>query len=359
LTVKLKFGRRSWLLLLLVLWVGCSSAPRRDPAIGEAFVGAASINLRRELGPRQPAVATLKHGERIEILRRHRVFVKVRTAGGVEGWTDSRLLFGAEQMKDLRWLAAQAAELPSQGAATAYGTLNLHNEPNRQAPSFDQLLEGERVEVVAHRLMPRVPYQPSAPPPPVLPTGPADDWSLVRTNDGKAGWALFRMLTMAVPDEVAQYAEGHRITSYFSLGTVKDRDVTKRNWLWTTIVRGLEPYEFDSFRVFVWSRRRHRYETAHIERNLKGYYPVQVEPAASESESPRFSLVIEDKDGQRYRRTYAFQGYRVRLVEKTPWTEPPLVLRRPPSRESEEVEQASKSVLIRAWEAIKGLWRRD
>ena len=50
----------------------------------------------------------------------------------------------------------------------------------------------------------------------------------------------------------------------------------KHNWLWTTIAKGLQPYEFDSARVFVWSQRRHRYETAYIERKLKGYYPVEV-----------------------------------------------------------------------------------
>ena len=39
-----------------------------------------------------------------------------------------------------------------------------------------------------------------------------DDWNLVRTLDGKVGWVLTRPLSMAIPDEVAQYAEGHRIT---------------------------------------------------------------------------------------------------------------------------------------------------
>ena len=65
-----------------------------------------------------------------------------------------------------------------------------------------------------------------------------DDWSLVRTPDGKAGWVLTRPLSMAIPDEVAQYAEGHRITSYFALGQVHDDDVVKNNWLWTTITKG-------------------------------------------------------------------------------------------------------------------------
>ena len=65
-----------------------------------------------------------------------------------------------------------------------------------------------------------------------------DDWSLVRTQDGKVGWVLTRALSMAIPDEVAQYAEGHRITSYFALGHIEDGDSVKNNWLWTTITKG-------------------------------------------------------------------------------------------------------------------------
>ncbi|MGH7973601.1 MAG: hypothetical protein ACREIC_33200, partial [Limisphaerales bacterium] len=153
-------------------------------------------------------------------------------------------------------------------------------------------------------------------PPEVKPV-PLDDWSLVRTRDGKVGWVLARMLTMNIPDEVAQYAEGHRITSYLPLGDVTDKDSgqMKHNWLWTTAVSGQIPYEFDSFRVFVWSLKRHRYETAYIERNVKGYYPVLAENLPGSDEKD-FSLVIEDKDGKLYKRTYAFSGYRVHLISK-------------------------------------------
>jgi hypothetical protein len=144
-----------------------------------------------------------------------------------------------------------------------------------------------------------------------------DDWSLVRTPEGKAGWVLTRMLNMAIPDEVAQYAEGHRITSYFALGQDKDGDVVKNNWLWTTITKGLEPYEFDSFRVFVWSHKHHRYETAYIERNVTGHFPVSV---TSANGIPSFTLILEDSNGQWQKKTYTFEGYRIHMVRKEPFT---------------------------------------
>src|SRR6202030_973377 len=61
-----------------------------------------------------------------------------------------------------------------------------------------------------------------------------DDWTLIRKQSGESGWVLSSRLYMAMPDEVAQYAEGHRITSYFSLGKIRDGDQQKDIWLWTT-----------------------------------------------------------------------------------------------------------------------------
>jgi hypothetical protein len=114
---------------------------------------------------------------------------------------------------------------------------------------------------------------------------------------------------------VAQYAEGRRIVSYFPLGEVQDGDKKKSQWLWTTIADGVHPYDFDSFRVFTWSLRRHRYETAHIERNIHGYAPVLLKKvelsmgngrAATTGQYPGFSICLENKEGQRVRRDYAF-----------------------------------------------------
>jgi hypothetical protein len=267
-------------------------------------------------------------------------------------------------------MAESVAQYPSHGQASIYEPLNMHFEPNRVSPSFWQIPDTAKVDVIGHKLTPRVQPPPPAPvvapkppppkrkskekpqtklPPPPPPPGPklpanwlalsvpkeeaeepeapkpepkptgpvpSDDWSLVRTKDGKVGWVLTRMLTMAIPDEVAQYAEGHRITSYFPLGQVQDGDTVKNNWLWTTIVKGMEPYEFDSFRVFVWSRKHHRYETAYIERNIVGHFPVEVAKAGGD---PNFSVVLEGNDGLLYRKTYSWEGYRIRMVKREPY----------------------------------------
>jgi hypothetical protein len=327
--------------------------------------------LRQELTPKAPVSATVKHGEKLQILEYKRRFVKVRTPQGAEGWTDNRQLLTPDQMTELRRMAESASHYPSQGAATAFEPLNMHTQPNRLSPSFWQIPDAAKIDIIGHKLAQRAqapepvarvappppkprrkksepkiapPPSPPAPKPPgnwlelsvpreepsedkkpdQKPTGPVamDDWSLVRTKDGKVGWVLTRALNLAIPDEVAQYAEGHRITSYFALGHVEDTDGAKNDWLWTTITKGLEPYEFDSFRVFVWSRKHHRYETAYIERKVVGHFPVEVDNSGA---VPRFSLILEDASGALFRKTYTFEGYRVRMVDKQPYQAAPSI----------------------------------
>jgi hypothetical protein len=337
------------------------------------------LGLHQDLSAKSAIAATVKHGEKLQILEyRHRL-VKVRTDQGVEAWTDMRQLLTPDQMADLRRTAENLSQYPTQGAATVFEMLNVHIEPNRASPSFWQVPENGKVDVIGHKLTPR--YQapqisapsvtakaapqrrrrqsqaqsparigppppppapklpdnwialsvpraqtlaPAAPPPEQKPAAavPMDDWSLVRAADSKVGWVLTRMLSMAIPDEVAQYAEGHRITSYFALGQSKEGDTVKNDWLWTTITKGLEPYEFDSFRVFVWSHKHHRYETAYIERNVTGHFPVEVSNANG---VPSFSLILEDGHGQLLRKTYSFEGFRIRMVHKEPYVAPPQV----------------------------------
>lgn len=146
-----------------------------------------------------------------------------------------------------------------------------------------------------------------------------EDWSLVRTKDQKVGWVLSRNLYMAIPDEVAQYAEGQRISSYFELGTIQDEDKgTKHDWLWTTSSQP-QDFDFDRFRVFYWNQRRHRYETSYRQKDLIGYFPVEVEPAQPGETQRRFSIIVRDQAGNYLKKRYSFDGTLVHLVSTDPY----------------------------------------
>lgn len=339
---------------------GCQtgSAPR-TPVIGEAFAGPANLEVRKEITPKSGTVATVHYGDKLQILAQRRHFLRVRTAKGAEGWVDERLLLDSGAMAALRQLSKDTSKYPSQGKATTYDLLNVHTEPNRLSPSYLQVQAGERVDVIGRKLTSKVaparkplviaapkpprrarekkkdkstrvlpPAAPGAPKPPPdwlqlskervpaiekeptpakeeQPEVAPDDWTLIRNDQGQSGWVMTRRIYMAIPDEVAQYAEGKRISSYFSLGKISDEGQNKDIWLWTTIDSGVHPYDFDSFRVFVWSTNHHRYETGYIQRRLEGYFPVR----AGEG---KFSVVVAKEDGRRYRLSYSMLGNRVK-----------------------------------------------
>jgi hypothetical protein len=366
----------------MLLSAGCQRGPRRAAAIGEAFVGPAVLKIRSDIPTQSPPVAEVNRGDRLEILQKRRTFFRVRTPQGAEGWADERQLLAASDMQNLKQLAALAKKLPTQGAAVPrYGDLRIYMQPSLQSASFVTVKDKERMDVLIHAPMPRtappraplltptpkkeppkkkpkssalppIPM-PKPPPPPAdwvelskteasdakeaadlaaAPPAPTDDWSLIRTADGQTGWTLTRRLSMAIPDEVAQYAEGHRIVSYFSLGAVPDGDAKKDIWLWTTVGDGQHAYDFDSLRVFNWSLRHHRYETAYIEHNVAGFQPVLLEQVdfapggkAAAGKYPGFSVCVQKKDGRRYRQQFAMLGNVVRFAGEEPCQEPPSV----------------------------------
>jgi hypothetical protein len=395
--------------LLAILWA-CGGDRDEPSAMAVAYAAPATLELREDIAPTSAVIAKLKHGDPVEIVGLRRRFMKVRTATGAVGWTHQRRLLNENEMAGLRHLEEQGKKLPPQGVATVLGALNVHTLPARMAPTFYQIQEGEKMVVLARKLAPRetlqreslIPPRPKAaparkkkvskyPPPPLPPPptppenwlelsqAPADvpeeeqpkivameEWTLIRTSSGYTGWVLSNAVYMAIPDQVAQYAEGKRITSYFSLGEVKDGGEVKHHWLWTTSSNSSQPYDFDAFRVFIWNGRRHRYETAYIDRNAKGYFPVQVHPvempSASRAESSTytgFSLCIEQKDGQLWRRRYALITNIVRFAGE----EPCAVQRLEDYKESAQVASSGSDApgersLLGVLKRRMGAWRR-
>ncbi len=122
--------------------------------------------------------------------------------------------------------------------------------------------------------------------------------------------------------------------------------------------------------MFIWSLRRHRYETAHIERNLKGFFPVLTHPVAapkgrggadSGGKVPGFSILVEKKDGLRYRRSYAFMGNLVRFSgEQQVETPAPLTAApgAPAAAQPEIAPHAEDSLLSRMKQSFHNLVQR-
>ncbi len=361
---------RLFALLSIAFLSGLLSCQKQKEApvyrvIGEAFAGPNQLPLRQDVSLRSPVIATVQHGERLDILDRRRRYLQVRTKTQLIGWVDIRLLISAKQMEQLDELAKRYKDSPSMGRATVFDTLNIHTDPNRSSPTFLQIQEKEHFDIIGHRVVLRVPYQgetieidddtpkviakkkrqkkePAITPPPSpaapklpdnwlelsrsaseassadskpVPSKPMDDLALVRNKDGRVGWAVSNAIFLEVPDDVAQYAEGKRITAYFPMGEVHDDGKVHNHYLWTTQSQKNAPFEFDGLRLFTYNPRRHRYETAYRERNIRGFFPVLVS-------APEFRIIVEDDSGKLWLKAYAFDGTRVKSLGKQPYNLP-------------------------------------
>jgi hypothetical protein len=349
------------LLLLAVALAAAACGPSRPPepkTLGEAYVLPEKLHLRPEIPLTSGISATVTQGEQVEIIGRRRRFVRVRASEGREGWTEQNQLLTPEMFEHIRRVADEAAKMPRLGMYRARAVLNVHIDPYRWSPTIYQLKEEEEVDLLGRRVVERVPEPPAGTPvpasaaPPTGKTYPLDEWCFVRTREARAGWVLGRMIYAGIPDEVAQYAERQRITSYYPLGEVSDRGEQKTVWLWTTTRNTLAPYDFESFRVFNWSRSRHRYETALIERGLKGYFPVIITPATDTrlGAGTAFSFEIEKEDGQRYIRRYVMLGHLVRRYAEDPAALPPAAPAPAPAEEPPESDGSHPGFFRRLWE---------
>ena len=147
---------RAWISFICfasAVLVSCTPGRPREPVLGQAFVGAASVKLRKEITPKSDEAATVHFGEKLEIIGTKRRFVRVRTRSGVEGWLEDNMLLGQSDMDQIKAQSDAARKYPSQGIATTFDTMNVHAQPNRFSPSYIQVKEGEKFDVLEHRLM--------------------------------------------------------------------------------------------------------------------------------------------------------------------------------------------------------------
>ena len=314
----MQLRKTGWALLFaLALLPACGRG--RGRALEVMYVSAPQAFLRDRVAAVYNKTATVKNGDRVDVVDREKRFVKVRTSNGTEGWIEQRYLISQQVFDHFQALTKEHQNDPLQATGSTRNDTNLHIEPGRETDHLYLLPAASKVTVLERGMAERTGVV--APPSPGKkdkPAGPVmEDWWLVRDAQGHVGWLLARMVDLDVPLEIAQYAEGQRFIAFFKLNEVQDEDKKVPQYLaLLSEPKDGQPFDFDKVHVFTWNVKRHRYETAYRERNLNGVLPATVthEDFGKEGDLPVFILRVKDDSGNVVERKYKLNTPMVRRV---------------------------------------------
>lgn len=324
---------------LLGFLAGCGRF--RQQQYETVYVSARHMYLHDRVAAVSERVAEVSNGDRLQVLERGRRFIKVKTEKNQIGWIEQRAVIDSKTYDGFIEMAKVHRDDPVTATATLRDDLYMHLLPGRKTENFYLLPGNGKVQLLARATVSRdsTPVsaaKPPAPKPPVvapktnlpgkpqLPAGklagpaipPAapieappvimEDWWLVRDSQGRTGWLLGNRLDVDVPEEIMQYGEGQRFIGSWVLTRVTDPEaatpdhqVAEYLTVMSPLGSGL-PYDFDDVRVFTWSLKHHRYETAFRLHPIKGFLPLRLSTQAVSSKDgrivPTFSFQIAGSD---------------------------------------------------------------
>ena len=333
-------------LLLLGLLFASACARFHQEHHDTVYVSARQMYLHDRVAAVSNRVGEVVNGQPLEVLEHGRRFLKVKTAKNEIGWIEERSVIDAKAFQTFEQLGVQHKDDPVVATGVVRDDVYLHLAPGRETERFYLLVANAKIQLLerasimktgpgsAQAPKPQAPKAVTAGGPPAAkapgpgsgakpavksvisakasgaatvpgqPGGvpateppPLEDWWLVRDGQGHAGWLLAGRMDVDVPDEIGTYAEGQRYVGVYVLNKVFDSEATTPNHQVPQYLTVLSPpksglpFDFDQVRVYTWSTKHHRYETAFRLHPIKGYLPVRLLPPASNG-APVFSFQI-------------------------------------------------------------------
>ena len=341
----------------LILLPGCSRF--RHDRHDKVYVSVNKTYLHDRVAAVSNRVGEVVNGQQLEVLDHNRRFFKVKTEKNEVGWIEAHSVITSQDFDAFSQLADKHREDPVVATAVVRDDIYMHVLPGRSTARFYLLPENTKVQLLVRASVPKtsatgatvtatVKPQTAAPKPatgtagsgtaatagkqaqaksssaPAASAGknatgaastsqPAaaqpesepilmEDWWLVRDGQGHTGWMLSNRVDVDVPDAIGVYAEGQKIVGAYVLTKIFDSESSVPDHMvpeYITVLcpnkSGL-PYDYDQVRIFTWSIKRHRYETAFRMRNIQGFLPVKIgtQPAGPGKNAtvPAFSIQI-------------------------------------------------------------------
>jgi len=327
---------------LLGLASGCSRF--RQQQYDTVYVSARQIYLHDRVAAVSARVAEVVNGQPLQVLERSRRFLRVKTEKNEVGWIEERAVIDQKTYEAFTQLAEQHQGDSVAATATLDDDLYMHLLPGRETEHFYLLPGNTKIQLLVRSSVARVAPGAKAAPKPAAAAQPAiakpgpspapakltanaatakgqvagkapappagkdatapeplppdmEDWWLARDSQGHTGWLLSgRHIDVDVPMDIAQYGEGQRFVGSWVLTHITDPDSGKQIPEYLTVTSPLKsglPFDFDEVRVFTYSLKHQRYETAFMLHPIQGFLPVRLSTQGTPRGSvPAFSFEI-------------------------------------------------------------------
>lgn len=312
--------RRAFLITLIVGLVVAFSIREyrihRKAPVEEAYVVSEGATVWNSTAQIRSAIANLTYGQPVQVYQRDADYVLVGTAAGVRGWVSSVSLMDPDIWRRVALLSETTKSMQVQAVGHTRARANIHTRPGVGEPVIFQAPGDSPLIVLRHGNDGSQAGRDSTD---AIPDATSKDYWLIRArvkNVGDvSGWMLGRLVALDLPEPLPEYqsSEAMTIMAWFEVNHaadsssgserpeylvagMRDANLQARSQVQSHAAANAATCDFNVIRVYTWSPKRHRYETAFVDGGFCGRLPLNVTPAATAGGDAYFSFpnVIAD-----------------------------------------------------------------